>query len=132
MSKLVAFTVPVLEGKTKEWENFISELNGKRAQEYVRARQKFGVRERVYLQQTPQGNIPVIVLTGRDPEGFLHDLQTANDEFSRWFKDRVKSVHGFDLTSEQFKAPELVSDTDSLSSPAGGPGAASRSAGHEL
>ena len=55
MAKLIAMAIPVLPGKTPQWKKFSDELKGNRYNDFQESRKKLGVRERTFLQTTPQG-----------------------------------------------------------------------------
>ena len=64
---LIAVAFPILPGKTKEWQDFIAQLNGPRRAEFVASRERVGAQERTYLQQTPMGDLVIVTLEGDDP-----------------------------------------------------------------
>ena len=112
MSKLIASAIPILPGKTDEWKAFISELRGRHFVEFAASRNRLGVRERTFFQPTPLGDFVVVTLEGEDPAAAFAEFGKGNDEFTRWFIDCVKAIHGFDLT--QLPAgpmPEMVIDS---------------------
>jgi hypothetical protein len=110
---LMAVAFPIVPGKTAEWHTFIDELNGPRHQEFANARQRAGVRERTYLQATPMGDLVIVTLEGDDPARSFGQLMAAKDEFTTWFLERVKAVHGVDLTVPMTEAPsKLVVDSE--------------------
>jgi hypothetical protein len=113
MSKLIASAIPILPGKTEEWKAFMSELRGRHFAEFAASRKRLGVRERTFLQQTPMGDFVLVTLEGNDPEAAFAEFGKGNDEFTRWFVDCVKAIHGFDLTQPpQGPMPELVIDSE--------------------
>ncbi len=108
---LVAIAVPILPGKTEQWRQFIAELNGPRRREFEESRQRAGVRERTFLQQTPQGDLVIATFEGEDPAGAFGRLRSGDDEFTRWFLQQGMDIHGFDPTQPPPAAPELVTDS---------------------
>jgi hypothetical protein len=52
---MLAMAIPIPAGKTEPWKKFLSELNGPRKAEFAASRRSLGVRERTFLQHTPQG-----------------------------------------------------------------------------
>jgi LmbE family N-acetylglucosaminyl deacetylase len=110
---LMAVAFPIVPGKTAEWHTFIDELNGPRHQEFANARRRAGVRERTFLQATPMGDLVIVTLDGDDPARSFGQLMAAKDEFTTWFLERVKAVHGVDLTAPMTEAPsKLVVDSE--------------------
>jgi len=49
-----------------------------------------------YLQQTPQGELFILVLEG-DPQGAIGKLGASDHPFDRWFKEQVRAIHGVDF-----------------------------------
>lgn len=109
-----AFVAPILPGKTEEWRKWQDELNGSRRQEFVDSRRRLGVHERTFLQMTPQGDFVIVTLEGDDPLGSFKRLAESDDSFSRWFVEKAKEYHGFDLR-DVLGGPlsEMVIDTES-------------------
>jgi hypothetical protein len=110
---LMAVAFPIAPGKTAEWHAFIDELNGPRHQEFADARRGAGVHERTFLQSTPVGDLVIVTLEGDDPARSFGQLTSARDSFTTWFLERVKAIHGVDLTAPMTEAPsKLVVDSD--------------------
>jgi LmbE family N-acetylglucosaminyl deacetylase len=109
---LMAVAFPILPGKTAEWRTWMEELNGSRRQEFAESRRRAGVRERTFLQSTPMGDLVIVTLEGDDPGRAFGQMMGATDAFTTWFLERVKAVHGVDLTVPMTGSPsELVIDT---------------------
>jgi hypothetical protein len=109
---LMAVAFPILPGKTAEWRTWMEELNGSRRQEFADSRRRAGVHERTFLQPTPMGDLVIVTLEGDDPGRAFGQMMGATDAFTTWFLERVKGVHGVDLTAPMTGSPsELVIDT---------------------
>jgi len=91
--------VPILPGQTDHWHRFVNTLKGEKFNEYRDSRAKLGVRERAFLQQTPQGDLVIVTLEGNDPQAVFAKFAEGRDTFTRWFLDEVKAIHGLDLAS---------------------------------
>jgi hypothetical protein len=112
MKKLFAMAAPILPGQTENWKKFAATLQGEKNHEWTASREKLGVHERAFLQQTPMGDIMIVTLEGEDPASAFEKFGSANDDFSQWFKEQVKALHGFDMAEPQpGPMPELVLDT---------------------
>jgi|SRR4051794_4956100 len=98
MSKLIAMAFPVLPGKEQELRAFTDELNHGKREAYVRARKQMGVHERAFLQKTPMGELVIVTMEGDQLDNLMSRGIEPNDEFSKWFLERVKSIHGVDLS----------------------------------
>ena len=108
---LLVTAAPILPGKTDQWRQFIAELNGPRRREFEESRQRAGVHERTFLQQTPQGDLVIATFEGEDPAGALGRMATSDDEFTRWFLQQVADIHGVDPEQAMPALPELVVDS---------------------
>jgi hypothetical protein len=117
---VVAVAIPIVPGKTDEWRTFVDELNGPRRAEFVESRQRAGVQERTFLQQTPMGDLVIVTLDGDDPMTAYMEMMSATDEFTTWFIERATALHGIDLsTMRSAPPPELVIDTAQVAAPVG-------------
>ena len=95
---MYAFVVPIVAGKTDAWLEFIGQLMQQRKAEYQAARRAVGlVRERAWLQRTPASDFAVVELEGPDPQKSLAAFARSDKPFDRWFRERVREVHGWDL-----------------------------------
>lgn len=106
-----AFAAPILPGKTDEWRKFTKELSGARREKYLESRRAAGIqREQAFLQQTPQGDVAVVVLDCKDAAAAIAGM-AAGGEFNSWFQAEVQRLHGVSL-AEIAKLPlnELVVD----------------------
>ena len=94
-----ASIVPILAGKTEEWKQFLAELTGPRHKEHEASRLRAGVkREYVYLQSAPMRDIVVIYDEADDLDRMYEVLATSDDSFDVWFRQRIRALHGFDLS----------------------------------
>lgn len=119
MTKLIAIAMPILPGKTEQWKKFTNELKERRMNDYVESRKKIGVRERAFLQHTPQGDLVIVTLEGNDPESAFKKFLQQQDEFAKWFREQVKNIHGIDLSGELPPVPELLIDSEKATAAAG-------------
>ncbi len=110
---LTAVAIPIAPGKTAEWRSFIAELNGPRRAEFVESRQRAGVHERTFFQSTPMGDLVIVTLEGEDPAQALAQMTSATDDFTTWFLETAKRIHGVDLAAPKTAPPsELVVDSE--------------------
>jgi hypothetical protein len=96
---LNAVVFPILPGKTAEWHEFMAELNGPKHAEFVESRRRAGVEERTFLQPTPMGDVVIVTMEGDDPGRSFGQIVSARDPFTTWFLERVKALHGVDLSA---------------------------------
>src|SRR3954453_11348641 len=110
---MIAMALPILPDKQAQWRSFVTELQGSRREQFNASRRQMGVRERTFMQQTPSGNLTIVTLEGDDPMGAFARFAQGQDEFTRWFLQQVKQVHGVDLSQPPAgPLPELLVDTE--------------------
>ncbi len=114
MSKLFAIAIPVLPGKEEQVQKFMNDLITSQSENFKKSRKDLGVRERSFLQKTPDGGAVVIVtLEGEDPVGAFTKFAQSEDEFTKWFAEQVEEIHGFDLKAPPpGPLPELIVDSE--------------------
>jgi hypothetical protein len=88
-----AFAAPLQPGKTEAARQFAQEAYTTRQAEMTESRAATGlVREEVFLNQTPAGDLVVVYLEGTDPVDANRQFAASNTPFDRWFKDRCKEI----------------------------------------
>jgi hypothetical protein len=94
------FTVPLVAGKTEAWKNYLKEINGARYEDYKKSRKNAGIKtEQVYLQQTPHGDMCVVMFEGDNPQKSLETIIKSEAPFDKWFREKVLvETHGLDLS----------------------------------
>jgi hypothetical protein len=109
----VAFAVPLLPGQTEADRVALASCwAGARKEAYEDARRRAGIiREAVWIQPAPGGDVAVVYLEADDLATAFTILGTSAEPFDRWFRDHVRQVHGV-AWEEGFAAPELVLDFD--------------------
>ena len=111
----MAMAIPILPGKTEAWRAWMSEMQsgGARHAAFVESRRSVGLHERTSLQQSPMGDLVIVVLEGDDPMRSFGEFNSRQDEFARWFLAKVQEFHGVDLTQGMpGPPPELLLDTE--------------------
>lgn len=112
---LMAIALPIAPGKRAAWHAWVDELNGPRQEEFAASRHRAGVRERTFLQETPDGDLVIVTLEGDDPARAFKDMMAASDPFTRWFVDRAADLHGMDPEAmATASAPTLLVDSDAV------------------
>ena len=109
----VAFTCPLLVGQTGANRTALASCwVGARKEAHQDARRRAGiVREAVWIQPAPGGDLAVVYLEADDLATAFRILATSPEPFDRWFRDHVHQVHGIVLGRER-PTPELVLDFD--------------------
>jgi hypothetical protein len=86
---------------------------GARKEAFQDARRRAGiVREAVWIQCAPSGDVAIVHLEADDLDIALTILGTSAEPFDRWFRGHVHPVYGI-AWEEGFTAPELVLEFDS-------------------
>ncbi|MBI2863078.1 MAG: hypothetical protein HYX94_00755 [Chloroflexi bacterium] len=112
---LLAISVPILPGKTAQWRRFAEELTGPRFSEYSESRRRLGVHERAFLQTSPHGDTVIVTVEGNDPKAAFEQFSSGTDDFTRWFVQQVKDIHGFDLSQGMpGLMPDLLVDSEGI------------------
>jgi hypothetical protein len=98
--KTYLFAVPLAEGKTETWKNYMKEITGPRFEEYKESRKKAGIEaEQVYLQHTPNGDMCVVKQSGENPQKSFEWLLKSDEPFDKWFREKVLiDAHGMDMS----------------------------------
>jgi hypothetical protein len=109
----VAFTCPLLVGQTDAVRRALASCwVGVRKEAYQDARRRAGiVREAVWIQPAPGGDLAVVYLEADDLATALRILGTSAEPFDRWFRDHVRRVPGVAI-GDGLTSPELVLDFD--------------------
>jgi hypothetical protein len=109
---VVAMVLPLLPGKLASWREGMEQIAGPRRNEFSTSRKRQGVtRERIWLQQTPQGNLEILYLEVDDPARAFEDIATSQEPFDVWLRQSVLDNYGLDLTQPMpGPLPELVLD----------------------
>lgn len=95
----VTFAAPILPGKLEAWRRFAQEMKSSRAEEHAKSRKQLSMtREVSYLQRTPQGDLAIISFDADDPQRAFAGLATSDAPFDRWFREKVRELHGLDMT----------------------------------
>jgi hypothetical protein len=85
---------------------------GARKEAFQDARRRAGiVREAVWIQPAPGGDLAIVYLEADDLDVAITILATSAEPFDRWFRDHVREVHGRAL-DEGLCAADLVLDFD--------------------
>lgn len=100
MGAMVA-AVPIVAGKEEVWAEFTGQLGGARKAEFADFNSRHGLTDhRAWLQKNPDGSSLVIVVAeGPGADSFMGEFATSEDEFDKWFAEKVAEVHGIDFSA---------------------------------
>jgi hypothetical protein len=106
------FALPILPGQTEAGRAFLRELEGPRKEQYAASEGRLGLTKEVWaIQAGPQGDLYVVYFAGADIAGAFRQFAASQDEFDKWFKDRVLATTGADLnTPPPGPMSEILSD----------------------
>ena len=107
----VAFAVPLLAGQAEAVRVALASCwSGARREAYQDARRRAGIiREAVWIQPGPGGDVAVVYLEADDLATAFTIVGTSAEPFDRWFRGHAGQIHGIAL-DDRFAAPELVLD----------------------
>lgn len=107
----LALAVPILPGKTEAWNQFRKELEARRSEHEEVWRRLGGTRHVAWIQQTPEGGMVVVYYEAEDIDRLFQEFATSDHPLLVWFRERVKEVHGIDLSQPlPFPLPEKYMD----------------------
>ena len=97
----IAMAVPLVPGKEETWAEFADQVTGARRAEFDDFNARHGITDhRAWLQKNPDGSSMVIaVAEGPGADSFMAEFSTSDNEFDKWFTERVVDVHGFDFSA---------------------------------
>ena len=113
MTYRTVLTFPVLPGKTEADIRSIAERFRSDPDAYAESRRRAGVTlERAYWQHTPMGDFVVAyVESDRPAPQVIADQAQSDLDIDRFFRDKVKEVHGVDITQPMpGPPPETVAE----------------------
>ena len=104
--KMIALAIPILPGKIEVWKTkILDKMLGENKKEMDAIRHAAGVRERSFLQETPDGHMVILTFVGRDPvAGYSQVMQKLPSDFA----ELVMEVHVLDVNAPKPRMPELV------------------------
>ncbi|WP_412542919.1 hypothetical protein R8Z50_10690 [Longispora sp. K20-0274] len=89
-------------------DRFVNEVTERR-EEWLASRQRIEViRERGWLQATPQGDLFVLMLEGTDPVAANTAFAASREPFDVWFKERAGAMMAVDFDQPIPVHPELI------------------------
>jgi hypothetical protein len=102
--------------KYEIWRQTVSELSGPRSKEFNAARRRQGVNwQCVFVQQTPQGPMEILVMDADDPARAFQEMGRSQEPFDVWFRQFLMEIYGLDLSQPPTgPPPEKVLDWTAL------------------
>ena len=107
-----ALSFPILPGKLEEARAFGAEVAGPRAAEMEESRRSLGVtREAVWVQQTPMGDVGIVLIEAEDVAGANAGFARSQAPFDVWFRQSVEGFSGVDFGQPVPAWPEVAYDS---------------------
>jgi hypothetical protein len=106
-----ALSFPILPGKLEDAKAFAAEVAGPRAAEMAESRRSVGAtRETVWVQQTPMGDVGIVLIEGEDVAAANRGFAQSQAPFDVWFKQTVEAFSGVDFGQPVAVWPEVAYD----------------------
>jgi hypothetical protein len=94
------FAVPIDPQRIADVRALVAELTGPRRAEYVRSRERIGVRrELAFLETTGTGAALVFYWRAADPQASMRRLVDSTEPFDRWLAEVVAPLHPVPLAT---------------------------------
>jgi hypothetical protein len=89
----------------------MADLGTTRKEEYEASREDAGIRqEAIFLQQTPLGEMVVIVQDAENETDALGALREMRDPANAWYFQKMKDTNGVDIVGSDVPSNELLLD----------------------
>ncbi len=104
---------PIVAGKLEAWKHWAKELKGPRIEDLRDFNRRYGLtRHAAWLAETPAGPVVIALHEGPGANEFMQKIGSSQLDFDVWFKEKVKEVHGLDVTQPPpGPSPELYLDS---------------------
>lgn len=78
------------------------------------------MQERTFLQPTSMSDVVIVTMEGDDPARSFGQIVSTKDAFTTWFLERVKALHGVDLSAPMpdGSPSKMVIDSSPVPAPA--------------
>ena len=105
-TQLIAFSIPILEGKTEAFRRAQDRFVTQRRQEFEASRARLGISgEQGFLQHTPHGDLAIVVFEVEDPMRMLSGTASSTAPIDTDFRQYLLEVFGLDLANAPAEAP---------------------------
>ena len=107
----IGFVTPVLPGKAEEARRWGKEMSGTRRREHTEAKKGSTIHHsRIWLQQTPMGDLLVQVIAADDMQRAFGQFISAKDPYGVWEKQQLQTISGIDFNQPPPGMPEQLFD----------------------
>ncbi len=106
----VVMAIPILPGKTQETQKYFEDLKAEKWQEFCQSEERVGiVKERDFLQITPNGDIVLMYVEAEDLDQTFAQFAASQNPFDLYIKSELKKLTGLDLGQSISEAlPQLL------------------------
>ena len=107
---------PIIQGKLDTWKQWVHELSGGLpGQELADFNRRYGLtRHAAWLVETPSGPAVIALHEGPGADELMQKLAPSQHRFDISFKEKLKELHGMDVTQPPpGPMPELYLDSSS-------------------
>ena len=110
-SAMLAVAIPILPRKYDAWKSTILDnMVGEKKKETDAIREAAGVRDRSFLQETPDGHMVILTFEGDDHvAGYAKIMESLPPEFA----EAAMELHGLDVNAPTTSLPQLFYDSRS-------------------
>jgi hypothetical protein len=97
---MAAMAVPIIPGKLDVWKAWVKDLEDGRKAEFDDFHRRMGLTaHRVWLTESPQGPMAIVVTDGPGADALMGKLAQSDHAFDTWFREKVSEIHGFDFSA---------------------------------
>jgi hypothetical protein len=106
----MCYVLPVLPGQTEAARRFLWEMGHSRLADFDSSQRRIGItHESWYLMALPDGDYLIVFMQGVDFARMLALLAQSEDEFDRWFNERLIETTGIDISNPpEMEFPEML------------------------
>ena len=106
---------PIVDGKLDAWKQWAQDLSGAHKQDTTDFNRRYGLtRHAAWIVETPAGPAVIALHEGPGADDLMQKLGPSQHQFDILFKDKIKELHGMDLTQPPpGPMPELYFDSGS-------------------
>ncbi len=93
---MAVILAPIVEGKLQAWKDWAGKLSGPEFEDF---NNRYDLtRHAAWLAETPAGPMAIVLIEGPGADHHMHRLAASDNEYDINHRDRIKEVHGMDIT----------------------------------
>jgi len=103
---MIAFSIPIAAGKAELFRNAHARFVTARREEFEVSRRRLGIAgEQGFLQQTPDGDVAIVIFDVADPTHMLAGIATSSEPIDVDFRQYLHQAFGLDLVRGPVPTP---------------------------